>query len=84
MTIRGGARSLNARLARLEQSVPEPQGPIVWQVLFADGTPVWPGPDDGLRVEGDDIVYLIASWDEALFGGQPGSAHPSERPEGQC
>ena len=67
MTLRGGTRSLNARLARLEQRVPEPQGPIVYRVLFHDGTPVWPGMDDGSAVPPDrgDIVYRIASWDES-------------------
>ena len=66
MTIRGGVRSLNARLARLEQHVPEPQGPIVYQVLFHDGTPVWPGMDDdsSVPVEPGDIVHRIAAWEE--------------------
>ena len=65
--IRGGTRSLNARLARLEQHVPEPAGRIVYRVCFHDGTPVWPGMDDGSAVpaDGGDIVYRIASWDES-------------------
>ena len=69
MTFRGGVRSLNTRLARLEQEVPEPQGPILYSVLFHDGTPVSPRPDDGIKVPAlrPDIVYRIASWDEALF-----------------
>ena len=60
-------RSLKARLSRLEQHVPEPAGRIVYRVLFHDGTPVWPGMDDGSAVpaEGPDIVYRIASWDES-------------------
>jgi hypothetical protein len=57
-------RSLNARLARLEQHVPVPQGPIVYRVYFHDGTPVWPGPDDGVTAEEPKIVYRIASWEE--------------------
>jgi hypothetical protein len=70
VTIRGGVRSLNARLARLEQRVPEPQGPIVYRVYFHDGTPVWPGPDDGVGIpsEEPDIVYRIASWEETSLG----------------
>ena len=63
MTLRGGTRSLNARLARLEQHVPEPQGPIVYKVLFHDGTPVWPD-ENGDAVarlsESPDIVYRIS------------------------
>ena len=67
MTLRGATRSLNARLARLEQRVPEPQGSIVYRVLFHDGTPVSPGMDDGSAVpaDGGDIVYRIASCDES-------------------
>ena len=66
MTIRGGVRSLHARLARLEQKVPERHRPIVYRVLFHDGTPVWPGLDDKRSVPADwgDIVYRIASWEQ--------------------
>ena len=67
MTIRGGVRSLNARLARLEDKVPEPQGPIVYRVLFHDGTPVWPEQDDDVAVDGPELVYRIASWEEYAF-----------------
>jgi len=64
MTVRGGVRSLSARLARLEEKVVEPQGPVVYRVMFADGTPVWPGQNDWVSGAGDDIVYRIASWEE--------------------
>ena len=59
-------RSLNVRLARLEDRIPERHGPIVYRVLFHDGTPVWPGMDDGSAVsaDGGDIVYRIASWEQ--------------------
>lgn len=71
MTIPGGVRSLNARLARLELRVPEPQGPVVYRVMFADGTPVAGlGGDQPVAAAralpdgGQDIVYRIASWEE--------------------
>ena len=80
MTIRGGVRSLNARLARLEHHIPEPHGPIVYQVLFHDGTPVWPGLDDEVAVEGPDIVYRISSWEDALFDGRTGTARQLNGP----
>ena len=71
MTIRGGVRRLNARLARLEEKVPRPQGPIVYRVLFHDGAPVWPGLDDDPSVPAGvgSIVYRISSWKDALFDG---------------
>jgi len=65
VTVRGGARSLNARLARLEDQIVERQGPVVYRVLFHDGTPVWPGMDDEAPAEGQNIVYRIASWQES-------------------
>lgn len=69
MTIRSGTRSLAARLARLEQQVVEPQGPVVYRVYFHDGTPVWPQPDDGTATvspaERPEIIYRIASWEAA-------------------
>ena len=58
-------RSLKSRLARLEQHVPEPQGRIVYRVLFHDGTPVWSTGDADVAAERPDIVYRIASWDES-------------------
>jgi hypothetical protein len=76
-------RSLAARLARLEQHVPAPQGPIVYRVMFHDGSPVWPGPDDGVQAEGREIVYRIASWEETLFDGWAGTARHPNRPGGE-
>ena len=63
-------RSLNVRLARLENRVPERHGPIVYRVLFHDGTPVWPGMDGDPSVpaDGGDIVYRIASWEVRSIG----------------
>ena len=63
MTLRGGVRSLNARLARLEVKVPELQGPIVYRAYFHDGTPVWPrfGEDPTVPEGGTELVYRIAS-----------------------
>ena len=60
-------RSLNARVARLEDRFRERHGPIVYRVFFHDGTPVWPGVDDDPSVPADegDIVYRIASWEES-------------------
>ena len=76
MTIRGGVRSLNARLARLEQQVPAPQGPIVYRVYFHDGTPVLPRPGEDPAVPlpsspgvGGELVYRIASWEESELSG---------------
>jgi hypothetical protein len=70
--IRGGVRSLNARLARLEQQSPEPQGRVVYQVVFHDGTPVYPKPGEdptvplipsglpgGVTKIGNDLIYRI-------------------------
>jgi hypothetical protein len=68
--------SLNARIARLEQHVPAPQGPIVYRVYFHDGTPVFPRSDEDPAVpvppshdEGVGVVYRIAGWEESDFGG---------------
>jgi hypothetical protein len=65
-------RSLAARLGRLEQRVPEPQGPIVYRVYFHDGTPVFPRPDEDPTVPlasspgvGEEIVYRIVGWGES-------------------
>jgi hypothetical protein len=61
-------RSLNARLARLEDQIIEPQGPVVYRVCFHDGTPVWPRSDEESAVvldAGAEVVYRIASWEES-------------------
>ena len=39
-------RQVAARVARLEALVVEPQGPIEYRVLFADGCPVFPRPGE--------------------------------------
>ena len=60
-------RSRVARLNRLEQRVPQPQGPIVYRVYFHDGTPVWPSTDEEPDDSTPDMVYRIASWEEPSF-----------------
>ena len=88
MTIRGGVRSLNARLARLEDHVVEPQGPVVYRVLFSDGTPVIPraGEDPTVPLPSahggdEELVYRIASWEESeLSAALAGVARHCGRP----
>jgi hypothetical protein len=68
VTIRGGTRSLAARLGRLEERIPEPQGPVVYRAYFHDGTPLWPRSDGEAGAPSDehpDVVYHIASWEES-------------------
>jgi hypothetical protein len=62
---------MNARLARLEQHVPAPQGPIVYRVYFHDGTPVWPRPGEETGESEPDVIYRIASWEDSTLGGAP-------------
>jgi hypothetical protein len=88
VTIRGGVRGLNARLARLEQHVPEPQGPVVYKVMFHDGvpavamTPSYGG--QGTPDAGQEIVYRIASWEESeLDRTWPGTARHHAPPPGR-
>ena len=72
MTLRGGSRSLAARLRKLEQRTPEPQGPVEYRVYFHDGTPaaaLTPRCSDGGTYEGGpELVYRIASWEETELG----------------
>ncbi len=79
MTFRSGARSLNARLSRLEQRVPEPRGPIVYRAMFHDQP--WPGPGDdprqnvppgahGTHYLGNGVTLHIARWMEPPVGAE--------------
>jgi len=71
-------RGLERRLARLEDQVVEPQRPVVFRVMFADGTPVHglfgdqsdtSASADDPDGPGPDLVYRIASWEESELDG---------------
>jgi hypothetical protein len=84
VTLRGGIRSLAARLRQLESRVPAPQGPIEYRVLFHDGTPVYPKPGEdptvplvppngpaGVTKVGNDLIYRITMFDASELDTSP-------------